>query len=396
MQGVHLRKYGVQTIISFELYEVDGVDLRVDAVDTGSNCKLMKDQEAEATCVNDFVDEGTGYSLTLTATEMEAAQIVVYIIDAAVKVWLDKVVIIETYGDNAAMHGYPFDQTAPVSGFDATEYIVDFSGNLDGNIGGIDFTEAILDISGAITTLDTTEIILDVSGDINGNLTGDIGGFDFTEEILDISGAITTLDTTEIILDVSGNLDGNIGGIDFTEAILDISGMIDGSVTGNVGGIDSIDVTEVILDISGNLDGNVTGTVTAAPVRVASGTIAVAASQTVFTIDTGDNANDDIYKNMLIVIKDVTGTAQAIEVARITAYTADARQVTVEESITFTLQNGADTYDIIYDAYAEAPGAGAGDWTADQKNEIIYRLGLTGTSKTPPDKTRGFPGGRYG
>lgn len=46
MQGVHLRKYGVETIINFELYEIDGVDLKVDAVDAGTDCNIRKDQGA--------------------------------------------------------------------------------------------------------------------------------------------------------------------------------------------------------------------------------------------------------------------------------------------------------------------------------------------------------------
>jgi len=108
MQGVHLRKYGVEAKFDFELYEVDGVDFRVDAVDAGSDCSVMKDEGAEATCTNDFVDEGKGYSITLTATEMEAARITVYIVDSATKVWLDKSITIETYGHASAEHAMDF------------------------------------------------------------------------------------------------------------------------------------------------------------------------------------------------------------------------------------------------------------------------------------------------
>lgn len=108
-QGVHLRKYGVQTTIDFELYEVDGVDFRTDAADAGSDCSIMKDEGAEATCTNDFTDEGKGYSLVLTATEMEAARIVVYVVDSAAKVWLDKAIIIETYGNASAIHAFDLD-----------------------------------------------------------------------------------------------------------------------------------------------------------------------------------------------------------------------------------------------------------------------------------------------
>lgn len=114
MQGVHLRKYGVETIINFELYEVDGVDLRVDAEDAGSDCNIRKDQGADATCENDFVDEGLSYSLTITATEMEAKCITLHIVDSATKVWLDKVICIETYGHASAQHAFDLD-TASVA-----------------------------------------------------------------------------------------------------------------------------------------------------------------------------------------------------------------------------------------------------------------------------------------
>ena len=112
-QGPFLRKYNVQTTINFTLFEVDGVDLRVDAVDAGADCSIMKDEGNEATCANDFVDEGKGYSLVLSATEMQAARIVVYVVDSATKVWLDESIVIETYGNASAMHAMDLDTTVP-------------------------------------------------------------------------------------------------------------------------------------------------------------------------------------------------------------------------------------------------------------------------------------------
>lgn len=105
MQGPILREYGVATTINFDLYETDGIDLKVDAADGGSDCSIMKDEGAEAACTNDFVDEGNGYSLALTAEEMSAKRITLYVIDqTATKVWLDKVITIETYGAVDAQH----------------------------------------------------------------------------------------------------------------------------------------------------------------------------------------------------------------------------------------------------------------------------------------------------
>lgn len=107
MNGVYLRKYGVQTTLNFELFEVDGVDFRTDAVHAAGDTKIMKDEGAEANTSNGFTDEGQGYSIVLTATEMQAARIVVYVVDqSATKVWLDRTLVIETYGHASAQHPF--------------------------------------------------------------------------------------------------------------------------------------------------------------------------------------------------------------------------------------------------------------------------------------------------
>ena len=77
MQGPFLRKYNVQTTINFQLFEIDGVDFKVDAVHAVGDTKVMKDEGAEANTANGFTDEGQGYSIVLSATEVQAARIVV-------------------------------------------------------------------------------------------------------------------------------------------------------------------------------------------------------------------------------------------------------------------------------------------------------------------------------
>lgn len=108
-QGPHPRKYGVETTIDFELYEVDGVDLRTDWTPAQSDCEVMKDEGASTMCTNTATDEGSTYSIVLTATEMQAARLVLKVVDAATKVFLDKVIIIETYGNASAMHAFDLD-----------------------------------------------------------------------------------------------------------------------------------------------------------------------------------------------------------------------------------------------------------------------------------------------
>lgn len=109
MADRRLAKYGVEYVLNFELYEVDGINLRIDAADGGSDCTLRKDQGVDATAINDFVDEGLSYSIIITATEMQAKEITVHVIDSATKVYLDKVMVIETYGNASALHGMDFD-----------------------------------------------------------------------------------------------------------------------------------------------------------------------------------------------------------------------------------------------------------------------------------------------
>lgn len=111
MANQALRKYGVEATIDFELYEVDGVDLRTDWVPAAADCEVMKDGGTSTQCTNTATDEGSTYSIVLTATEMQAARLVLKIVDAATKVFLDKVVIIETYGNASAQHAVDLDDS---------------------------------------------------------------------------------------------------------------------------------------------------------------------------------------------------------------------------------------------------------------------------------------------
>jgi hypothetical protein len=120
MQGPYLRKYGVETTIPFVLFETDGINFKTDAAHAAGDTKIMKDEGAEANTANAFVDEGQGYSITLSATEMEAARIVVYVADQSTKVWLDTAIAVETYGNASAMHEFDLD-TAAVTVTDITQ-----------------------------------------------------------------------------------------------------------------------------------------------------------------------------------------------------------------------------------------------------------------------------------
>ncbi len=132
MQGPFLRKYGVETTVDFQLYETDGASFKVDASHASGDSVIMKDEGAEANTDNSFTDEGTGYSIVVTATEMEAARIVIYVADqTSPAVWIDEAIVIETYGNANAMHAFDLDtatqdvNVTTVEGSDATDQIRD-------------------------------------------------------------------------------------------------------------------------------------------------------------------------------------------------------------------------------------------------------------------------------
>jgi hypothetical protein len=106
MSKVILRKYGEAATFNFDLFEIDGIDFKVDAVHVVGDTKIMKDEGAETNTTNGFVDEGQGYSIVLTATEMQHARGKVYIVDQGTKDWLDTGITIETYGHASAQHPY--------------------------------------------------------------------------------------------------------------------------------------------------------------------------------------------------------------------------------------------------------------------------------------------------
>ena len=124
MPQKYLRKYDVSVTLDLGLFQPDGVDLETGASFASGDLVIMKDEGAEVNTTNLPTDEGTGYSLVLTATEMQAARIVVYIIDqTATKVWLDDYLVVETYGNASAQHAFDLDtatQSVNVTQVDGT------------------------------------------------------------------------------------------------------------------------------------------------------------------------------------------------------------------------------------------------------------------------------------
>jgi hypothetical protein len=164
MAQTYQRKYGVAATFNFVLFDTAGVNFKTDAAHAAGDTVIMKDEGPEGATTNAFADEGTGYSLVLTATEMTAARIVVYIADQGVKVWLDEALVIETYGHANAQHAFDLD---------------------DGN--GTTLTEAG-GTGDHLTAINLPNQTMDITGDITGNLSGSVGSV--TGSVGSVTGAV--------------------------------------------------------------------------------------------------------------------------------------------------------------------------------------------------------------
>ncbi|KKL04688.1 hypothetical protein LCGC14_2613550, partial [marine sediment metagenome] len=71
-----LRKYGAATNVNFVLYGTSGKAFQAGAAFASGDIKIMVDNGAEANSATGFADEGQGYSLPVTSSEMTAKRVV--------------------------------------------------------------------------------------------------------------------------------------------------------------------------------------------------------------------------------------------------------------------------------------------------------------------------------
>ena len=178
-QGVFLRKYGVEATFNFDLFEIDGVDFKVDAAHAANDTMLMKDEGAETATDNAFADEGQGYSIVLTATEMEFARGKVYVVDQGTKAWLDTSIVIETYGNASAQHAVDLDDAVRAGLAALPNAAADAAGGIPlSSAGSLEMDtladwvdgarlDLILDIIAADTTTDIPALIATAQADLD-------------------------------------------------------------------------------------------------------------------------------------------------------------------------------------------------------------------------------------
>lgn len=157
-------RYGVAETFDFRLYNADGT-LDVDEADGGAEVSVSCNEGAETTATNDFVDEGTFYSIALTSGEMQCERIAVVVAATTTEVFF-----IQTIDSTSAM------TPTIVQTGDSFARI----GAAGAGLTNIDLPNQTMDIAGTITTA------TNVTNGVNTtSISGDSGAADTLETWLD-------------------------------------------------------------------------------------------------------------------------------------------------------------------------------------------------------------------
>lgn len=397
-QGIHLRKFGVEATIDFEVYEVDGVDLRTDWVPVVADCEIMKDGGTSTQCTNTAVDEGSTYSVVLTATEMQAARLVLKIVDAATKVFLDKIVIIETYGNASAQHAVDFDDSVRAGlsalpnaaaeaagglytrGTGAGQINQNANGRSDSRVVNLS-TSVITSASFNLGAVNASAIATDAIGsselattavnEIRDAITGGAFALD-----TDANGRIRIVDGTG-----AGELDTNAGAV-----ILSATGL-DAIVSTSIGMVEIAKATwdRVINKANHNLAQSAGKILRQSGALIVNeGTLQSATADTA-VIAASASSQDDIFRNNQIIITDGLGAGQS---KVIPDYTGASRTCTITPPWVITPDATSD-YEILPASVHTATQNGEYSDATVYINTITGRpgtlIGVNGTTTDPVD-----------
>jgi hypothetical protein len=113
--GALQRKYGVAATLLCPLIDFGATDFEATPVTFAAGDVLVsKDEGAFANIGTLPSHEGYGmYSMPLTATEMEAARVMVVLVDqSSPKLWEDQAILVESYGHASGQHAFDLDLAA--------------------------------------------------------------------------------------------------------------------------------------------------------------------------------------------------------------------------------------------------------------------------------------------
>jgi hypothetical protein len=201
-----LRKYGAEATIYFPLVDAGAVDFEATPVSfAAGDTQISKDGGAFANTSNNPAHEGNGiYSLVLTSTEMQAAVVVVTVVDSATKSWEDQAIIIDTYGNASAQHAIDLDSTFLTAAQVNTEvdtaladYDAPTKAELDSGLAGLN------DLSAADVNAEVDTALADYDGPTNAEMEArTLPAADYFDPAADTVATVTTVTALADILNV--------------------------------------------------------------------------------------------------------------------------------------------------------------------------------------------------
>lgn len=96
-----VRAYNTAATVDFCLWATDGTAFINAATFEAADIKVMQDEGAEANSTNSPTDEGQCFSLVVAAAELDVARTTIIIHDDDTA-WLDKCIVIDTFGNASA------------------------------------------------------------------------------------------------------------------------------------------------------------------------------------------------------------------------------------------------------------------------------------------------------
>lgn len=144
------RKYGVQTTIHFAVYDTNSPWALYETAPAAGDVFIVKNGKAETATTNNAVDIGKTHEITLTATEMAAAELMLVIQDqSSPALFGDEVILIDVYGDANAAEQFDTSDASPTVdsiAVDGNELTADHLHHFFGNVGAGDPYEQFEDM----------------------------------------------------------------------------------------------------------------------------------------------------------------------------------------------------------------------------------------------------------
>jgi hypothetical protein len=238
-----ISKYGVAVHVYIPMIKRGVVDFAVSAdwTPAAGDVKISKDGGAAANVTNlpTAITMGNTamWDFSITATEMQAAKVMVTIADSATKAVEDSMFIIWTHGNASGQYQVDFaDSTAfGLSRIDAAitsrlaptvaARTLDVSAGGEAGVDWANVGSPTTAVGLTGTTIATSQVVASVTGAV-GSVTGAVGSV--TGAVGSVTGAVGS-----VTGNVGGNVVGSVGSV--TGAVGSVTGAV-GSVTGNVGG----------------------------------------------------------------------------------------------------------------------------------------------------------------